>query len=136
MRLPLVIAFTLALLPPLRSQTAVSEPKREERDKAHQQVEKAQKKELEVQAKALIAEAKGLENSGQLVAARTKYTESQPLLEMNEAADAIKHLDDERLQALVHREYAADSLLGGLQKGVISLGFLKIEFQIFRLALL
>ena len=58
-------------------------------------LEKAQKKELESQAKAMMAEAKSLEQSGHLVEARTKYTESQALMEMNEAADAIKHLDDE-----------------------------------------
>src|SRR5215471_4056164 len=58
-------------------------------------LEKAQKKELESQAKALIAEAKGLEKTGQLAEARAKYTESQALIEINEATDAIKHLDDE-----------------------------------------
>ena len=58
-------------------------------------IEKAQKKELETQAKAAIAEAKNLEKSGELVDARTKYTESQALIETNEAADAIKRLDDE-----------------------------------------
>ena len=58
-------------------------------------LEKAQKKELESQAKALIAEAKGLEKAGQLAEARAKYTESQALIEINEATDAIKHLDDE-----------------------------------------
>src|SRR5262249_14311891 len=62
---------------------------------AAENLEKAQKKELESQAKAIIAEAKTLEAGGHLVEARAKYTESQALLEMNEAADAIKHLDDE-----------------------------------------
>src|ERR1051326_6971728 len=58
-------------------------------------LEKEQKKELEKQAKALISEAKSLEKSGQLVEAREKYTESQSLIEINEATDAIKRLDGE-----------------------------------------
>ena len=58
-------------------------------------LEKAQKKELEAQAKTIMAEAKSLENSGQLAEARGKYAESQALIEMKEAAEAIKHLDDE-----------------------------------------
>lgn len=58
-------------------------------------LEKAQKKELESQAKAVIAEAKSLENSGQLAEARIKYAESQAMIEMKEASEAIKHLDDE-----------------------------------------
>ncbi len=62
---------------------------------AAENLEKTQKKELEVQAKAIIAEAKGLEKSGQLAEAREKYAESQALLEINDAANAIKHLDDE-----------------------------------------
>lgn len=62
---------------------------------AAENLEKAQKKELEAQAKVLIAEAKSLENSGQLAEARAKYAESQAMIEMKEAAEAIKHLDDE-----------------------------------------
>jgi hypothetical protein len=58
-------------------------------------LEKAHKKELESQAKAVIAEAKSLENSGQLAEARIKYAESQAMIEMKEASEAIKHLDDE-----------------------------------------
>src|ERR1043166_200433 len=58
-------------------------------------LEKAEKKELEKQAKALISEAKSLEKSGDLVGARDKYTESQSLIEINEATDAIKRLDGE-----------------------------------------
>jgi tetratricopeptide (TPR) repeat protein len=57
--------------------------------------EKAQKKVLEANAKAIIAEAKTLEKSGQLVEARVKYAESQAMLETRDAVDAIKHLDDE-----------------------------------------
>ena len=57
--------------------------------------EKAQKKVLEAHAKAIIAEAKTLEKSGQLVEARVKYAESQAMLETRDAVDAIKHLDDE-----------------------------------------
>ena len=59
---------------------------------AAENAEKAQKKELEAQAKAIIVEAKSLEKSGELVEARTKYTESQAMIETNDAADAIKHL--------------------------------------------
>ena len=58
-------------------------------------LEKAQKKELESQAKAVIAEAKSLEQSGQLAEARIKYTESQAMIEMKDASEAIKRLDDE-----------------------------------------
>ena len=58
-------------------------------------LEKAQKKALETQAKTLISEAKSLEKSGQLAEAREKYAESQSLIEINEATDAIKHLDGE-----------------------------------------
>jgi hypothetical protein len=53
--------------------------------------EKAQKKVLEAHAKAIIAEAKTLEKSGQLVEARVKYAESQAMLETRDALDAIKH---------------------------------------------
>ena len=62
---------------------------------AAENLEKEQKKQLETQAKAEISEAKSLEKSGQLVDARAKYAESQSLIETNEAADAIKRLDDE-----------------------------------------
>ncbi len=58
-------------------------------------LEKAQKKELETQAKAIIAEAKSLEASGQLAQARAKYAESQAMIEMKDAESAIKRLDDE-----------------------------------------
>lgn len=58
-------------------------------------LEKAQKKQLEAQAKEIIAEAKSLEKSGQLAEARAKYAESQAMIEMKEASEAIKHLDDE-----------------------------------------
>jgi tetratricopeptide (TPR) repeat protein len=66
--------------------------------------EKAEKKELTVQAKAIVAEAKNLENTGKIAEARVKYAESQAMIETNEAADAIKHLDDE-----IHRR-VQDSL--------------------------
>ena len=62
---------------------------------AAENLEKTEKKALETQAKTLIAEAKSLEKSGQLAEAREKYTESQSLIEMNEATDAIKRLDSE-----------------------------------------
>jgi tetratricopeptide (TPR) repeat protein len=58
-------------------------------------LEKEQKKELETQAKAIIAEAKSLETSGQLAQARAKYAESQAMIEMKDAQSAIKRLDDE-----------------------------------------
>jgi tetratricopeptide (TPR) repeat protein len=58
-------------------------------------LEKTQKKQLETQAKAIIAEAKSLEKSGLLAEARTKYAESQAMIEVKEAAESIKRLDDE-----------------------------------------
>src|SRR5439155_5260293 len=58
-------------------------------------LEKAQKKQLEAQAKTVMAEAKALEKSGQIAEARAKYAESQAMIEMKEAAEAIKRLDDE-----------------------------------------
>ena len=58
-------------------------------------LEKTQKKELEAQAKAIIAEAKSLEKSGQVAEARAKYAESQAMIEMKDAGEAIKRLDDE-----------------------------------------
>ncbi len=57
-------------------------------------LEKAEKKQLEVQAKEIVAEAKTLEGSGKLVEARTKYAESQAMIETHDAADAIKRIDD------------------------------------------
>jgi len=62
---------------------------------AAENLEKAQKKDLEAQAKAIIVEAKSLETSGQLAEARAKYAESQAMIETNDAADAIKRLDDQ-----------------------------------------
>ena len=58
-------------------------------------LEKTQKKALEAQVKTMTAEAGKLEKAGQLAEARTKYAESQALIEMNDVTDAIKHLDDE-----------------------------------------
>jgi tetratricopeptide (TPR) repeat protein len=58
-------------------------------------LEKDRKQELEGRVKTMTAEAAALEKSGQLVAARTKYAESQALIEVKAAADAIKRLDDE-----------------------------------------
>jgi tetratricopeptide (TPR) repeat protein len=58
-------------------------------------LEKTQKKELESQAKAIIAEAKSMEKSGQLSEARTKYVESQAMIEMKDAEAAIKRIDEE-----------------------------------------
>ena len=58
-------------------------------------LEKAQRKELEAQVKTITAEAQALEKTGQLAEARTKYAESQALIEMKEVAEALKHLDQE-----------------------------------------
>lgn len=62
---------------------------------AAENLEKDQKKELEAQAKAMLAEAKSLEKSGQLAEARTRYAESEAMLETNDAVNAIKRLDGE-----------------------------------------
>ena len=57
--------------------------------------EKAQKKELEAQVRAMTREAQGLESAGRLAEARAKYAESQALIEMQNVTDAIKRLDEE-----------------------------------------
>jgi tetratricopeptide (TPR) repeat protein len=57
--------------------------------------EKAQKKELEVQAKTMTAEAERLEKGGQLAEARAQYAESQSLIEVKGATEAIKRLDED-----------------------------------------
>jgi tetratricopeptide (TPR) repeat protein len=58
-------------------------------------LEKTQKKELEAQVKTMTAEAQRLEKTGQLADARTKYAESQALIEVKDVTEAIKHLDEE-----------------------------------------
>src|SRR5450631_2516733 len=58
-------------------------------------LEKNQKKELETQVKTMTAEAQKLEKTGQLAEARTKYAESQALIEVKDVTEAIKHLDEE-----------------------------------------
>jgi tetratricopeptide (TPR) repeat protein len=58
-------------------------------------LEKTQKKELEAGVKTMTAEAERLQQAGQLAEARTKYAESQALIEVKEVTDAIKHLDEE-----------------------------------------
>src|SRR5689334_16522292 len=58
-------------------------------------LEKAQKKELEGQVKTMMAEAQRLEKSGQLAEARRKYADSQALIETKDVTEAIKHLDEE-----------------------------------------
>ena len=58
-------------------------------------LEKTQKKELEAQVKTMTAEAQRLEKTGQLAEARTKYAESQALIEVKDVTEAIKHLDEE-----------------------------------------
>ena len=62
---------------------------------AAEDLEKTQKKELEAQVKTMTAEAERLEKAGKLAEARTKYAESQALIEMKNVTDAIKHLDEE-----------------------------------------
>jgi tetratricopeptide (TPR) repeat protein len=66
-------------------------------------LEKSQKKELEAGVKTMTAEAVRLQQSGQLAEARTKYAESQALIEVKEVTEAIKHLDEE-----IHRRVKAD----------------------------
>jgi tetratricopeptide (TPR) repeat protein len=67
-------------------------------------LEKTQKKALEAEVKTMTAEAAALEKAGHLAEARTKYAESQALLEVKNVTDAIKHLDEEI------RKRAKDSL--------------------------
>jgi tetratricopeptide (TPR) repeat protein len=62
---------------------------------AAENLEKTQKKELEAQVKTMTAEAERLEHAGQLAEARSKYAESQALIEVNEVTDAIKRLDEQ-----------------------------------------
>src|ERR1700730_4200884 len=62
---------------------------------AAEDLEKTQKKELEAQVRKMTAEAERLEKTGQLAGARTKYAESQALVEMKNVTEAIKHLDEE-----------------------------------------
>src|SRR2546423_7339545 len=61
---------------------------------AAENVEKAQKKELESQVKTITAEAQALVRAGQLAEARIKYAESQALIEMKDVTEALKHLDE------------------------------------------
>ena len=58
-------------------------------------LEKTQKKELEAQVRTMTREAEALAKAGQLAEARTKYAESQALIEMKDVTDALKHLDEE-----------------------------------------
>ena len=58
-------------------------------------LEKTQKKELEAQVKTMTAEAQALAKAGHLAEARSKYAESQALIETKDVTDAIKHLDEE-----------------------------------------
>jgi tetratricopeptide (TPR) repeat protein len=62
---------------------------------AAENLEKTQKKELEAQVKTMTAEAERLAKAGQLAEARTKYAESQALIEMKDVGEAIKRLDEE-----------------------------------------
>src|SRR5450759_384166 len=62
---------------------------------AAENLEKTQKKELEAQVRTMTAEAERLEKTGQLAEARTKYAESQALIEMKDVTEALKRLDEE-----------------------------------------
>jgi len=57
--------------------------------------EKVQKKELEAKVKTITAEAQKLEKAGQLAEARSRYAESQALIEVKEVIEALKRLDEE-----------------------------------------
>src|SRR5215471_2479795 len=57
--------------------------------------EEAEKKALQERAAEILKEAKALEKSGQLVEARTRYANSQAFWETKDAAQAIKHIDEE-----------------------------------------
>ena len=58
-------------------------------------LEKTQKKELESQVRTMTAEAERLEKTGQLAEARTRYAESQALIEMKDVTEALKRLDEQ-----------------------------------------
>src|SRR5258708_39789037 len=58
-------------------------------------LEKTQKKDLEAQVKAITGEAQKLEKAGQLAEARTKYAESQALIEVKDVTEALQRLDQE-----------------------------------------
>src|SRR5439155_23387556 len=62
---------------------------------AAENLEKTQKKELEAQVRTMTTEAEGLAKAGQLAEARTKYAESQALIEMKDVTDALKRLDEQ-----------------------------------------
>ena len=69
-------------------------------------LEKTPRQELESQVKIILAEAEKLVKVGKLAEARIKYAESQALIEVKEAADALKHLDEEirkRVQAALSK---------------------------------
>jgi tetratricopeptide (TPR) repeat protein len=62
---------------------------------AAENLEKTQKKELEAQVRTMTTEAERLAKAGQLAEARTKYAESQALIEMKDVTEALKHLDEQ-----------------------------------------
>jgi len=62
---------------------------------AAENLEKTQKKQLEAQVRTMTADAERLQKVGQLAEARTKYAESQALIEMKNVTEAIQHLDEE-----------------------------------------
>jgi hypothetical protein len=50
---------------------------------------------LEAKVKTITAEAQKLEKAGQLAEARSRYAESQALIEVKEVTEALKRLDEE-----------------------------------------
>ena len=62
---------------------------------AAENLEKTQKKELEAQVRTMTTEAEGLAKAGQLAEARSKYAESQALIEMKDVTEALKRLDEQ-----------------------------------------
>ena len=73
-------------------------------------LEKTQKKELESQVRVITAEAGRLAKAGELAEARSKYAESQALIEVKDVTEAIKHLDEE-IQNRVKSNLAASRKL-------------------------
>ena len=57
--------------------------------------EKAEKKALDLQAKAFVKEAKDLEKAGNLLEARARYASSQAFTETKDSTEAIKRIDGE-----------------------------------------
>ncbi len=68
--------------------------------------ERAEKKALDLQAKAFVKEAKDLEKAGNLQAARARYASSQAFIETKDSTEAIKRIDAEirkRVKEALHQ---------------------------------